>query len=434
MTYPEALHYLDSFINYEKQDRYDYKDSFRLDRMKKLVRLLGDPQAGINSIHIAGTKGKGSTCAIVYSILRSAGFRVGLYTSPHLVSFCERIRIDDSLISEDDVGRLLDKVRPAVDGMGSDRPTFFEVYTALACLYFNEQKVDFAVYEVGLGGRLDATNVVEPLVCAITPISYEHMDKLGNTLGEIASEKAGIIKDGSICVIAPQEKESAEAIGRICRERKARAIFVGRDIRFKELAADDRREVFSVSGLSEEYPSLEMGLLGPHQVANAATAIGIVEALGFHNITIRPDAIKKGVALAEWAGRLEIMRRSPLIILDGAQNRSSAKALASAIKRSFKYKELILVLGVSKDKDIKGITGELFPISSRVILTKSKIAERAMEPSRIKELAGPADAIMTSDVSDALKKAVSMAGPDDMVLVTGSLFVVGEARELLISK
>lgn len=433
MTYPEALRYLDSFINYEKKDGYDYRESFKLERMAKICSLLGDPQEDINSIHIAGTKGKGSTCAMVHSILRSAGFRVGLYTSPHLISFTERIKINDTFISENDVARFLEKVKDIIEKMRGERPSFFEVYTALAYLYFKEKKTDFVVYEVGMGGRLDATNVITPLVTAITPISYEHMDKLGRSLRAIAAEKAGIIKNNTVCVVAPQKREALEAIERIAKKKNARLIKVGKDISFKELASNNELETFTISGLADEYPRLKMRLLGSHQVMNAATAIGIVESLGLSGITVTAEAIRKGIASAEWPGRLEIVGRKPYVILDGAQNRASAQALAEAIKKIFRYKKLILVLGVSKDKDIKGILAELLPISDSIILTKAKIVDRAMDPDKIKKLikSRTKDVILTSSVREAMKKAKAEAGPKDLILITGSLFVVGEARKII---
>ncbi|MDO8535402.1 MAG: Mur ligase family protein, partial [Candidatus Omnitrophota bacterium] len=199
MTYREALKYLDSFINYEQIGSYDYKASLKLERMKRFVSLLGDPQKNTRCVHVAGSKGKGSTAVYLYSILRQAGFNTGLYTSPHLITFRERIRINDELISEEDLSRILTNIKETIEShMKDEMPTFFEVYTAIAYLYFKEKNVDFAVYEVGLGGRLDATNVIEPLACAITPISYEHTDKLGHTLSEIAAEKCGIIKDNAV--------------------------------------------------------------------------------------------------------------------------------------------------------------------------------------------------------------------------------------------
>jgi len=430
MTYQEALNYLDSFINYEKRSDYSYNASIKLDRMQRLSALLGDPHRNIKSVHIAGSKGKGSTAAFTYSILKKANFRTGLYTSPHLESFRERIRIDDVLISEEDIGRLMDRVKDAVDRMKDDEPTFFEVYTALAFLYFEEKKVDFAVYEVGLGGRLDATNIIEPLVSAVTPISYEHTDKLGDTLTKIASEKCGIVKENGICVSAPQEKEALEAIKKICNERKSRLIVVGEDIKFKELKKSQEKEVFNVSGKFGEYALLETRLLGYHQVVNATVAVGIVEALRYRGIQIPPDCIRRGIEDARWDGRLEVIGKRPLIVVDGAQNKASARALAGAVRKLFRYEKLILVLGVSKDKDIKGILEELVPLSGSIVLTKSNVVQRALEPSVIREMipGRGKDIFLTQNVKEALETASGIAKEGDLILITGSLFVVGEAR------
>ena len=442
MTYQEALQYLGSFINYEKKDSYDYKKSFKLDRMKRLASGLGNPQEDLKSIHIAGSKGKGSTCAFTHSILKEAGFKVGLYTSPHLVSFRERIRINDCLISENDIARLLERIKEILVHFKDDPPSFFEVYTALAYLYFKENKVDFAIYETGLGGRLDATNIIRPLVSAVTPISYEHTDKLGSTLAGIAAEKGGIIKNNSICISAPQEAEAIEVIEKICVDKKTRLIRVGKDIFFEELKADDEKEVFNVFGIFTEYPMLKTRLLGRHQVVNSATAVGVIEALRFSGITIPIEAVRRGIESARWPGRLEIVGRSPLVVLDGAHNPASSGVLADSIRRIFKYKKLILILGASKDKDIKGMLDELLPISDSVILTKSKIVARALEPVRIRELIGQnlmgikrggrKGVFLTSGIQEAVSKAKNMAKPEDLILVTGSLFLVGEAREIYV--
>lgn len=435
MTYQEATGYLNSFINYERLDDYDYKRCFKLDRMRKFASLLENPQMGIRSIHIAGTKGKGSTAAILHSILKEAGFKVGLYTSPHLESFRERIRINDELISEEELSMLLEDIKTAVDEIkGDDPPSFFEVYTALAYLYFKDKRVDFAIYETGLGGRLDATNIIEPLVSAITPMSYEHTQKLGDTLEEIALEKAGIIKDDAVCVSAPQEEEALKIIERICKEKRNRLILVGREILFEELGSSEDREVFNIFGLFGEYPILEMMLLGSHQVVNAATAIGIIEALRFYGLMIPSTSIRDGLRNAKWEGRLEIVSRDPYVILDGAQNRASANALAKAVKKIFKFRNLILVLGVSKDKDVQGILEELIPMSDSIILTKSKIQERALEPAKIKGLIAKEDVMISSNVEEAILLARSKAGPSDLVLITGSLFIVGEALSHLRSE
>ena len=435
MTYREALKYLDSFINFEKSDGYNYKTSFKLERMKRLAALLGNPQRSISSIHIAGSKGKGSTASYVHSILGSAGFKTGLYTSPHLVSFRERIRIGNELISEGDLARIMGQIKIAIESsMESERPTFFEIYTALAYVYFKDKGVDFAVYEVGIGGRLDATNLVEPLVSAITPLSYEHTDKLGNTLEEIAMEKCGIIKRGSICVSAPQEKPVLNVIEGVCKDKKVRLILVGRDIKFKELASDENSNTFSVSGPSREYKGLKTSLIGPHQMVNAATAIGIIEALGLQNVAVPDAAVQNGIRDARWPGRLEVVGRKPFVLLDGAHNKASARILAEAVKKIFKYKRLILVLGVSKDKDVKGVLGELLPESGAVILTKSKVLNRALDPMMIKEEIlnmrhSVKEIILTCDTDEALNRALSIASPEDLVLITGSLFIVGEVKE-----
>ena len=430
MTYPEALQYLNSFINYEKKSDYEYKKSFKLEKMCALTEALGLPQEGIKSIHIAGTKGKGSTAAITQSILKNAGLKVGLYTSPHLVSFRERIRINDSLISEDETCRILERIRQAVEGMKDGDFSFFEIYTALAFLYFKEKKLDFAIYETGLGGRLDATNVVRPLVSVITPISYEHTMLLGNTLKDIAAEKAGIIKPNSICISGPQEREALDVIEDACERLGNRLVLVGRDILFEELSSNDEKEIFNVFGLATEYPMLESSLLGTHQVVNTAAAIGIIDSLRFHGIAISQDAVRRGVKEARWDGRLEIVSKRPYVILDGAQNRASANALARAIKKIFKYKKLILVLGVSKDKDIEGILKEMLSLKPEVVLTKSKVAERALEPRTIRKLIPRRNPILTSTVEAALNEARARADAHDLILVTGSLFVVGEAKEI----
>jgi dihydrofolate synthase/folylpolyglutamate synthase len=432
MTYSEALRYLESFINYEKIDGYNYRSSLKLERMKRFASLLGDPQKFTKSVHIAGTKGKGSTATYIHSILKNAGFKTGLYTSPHLVDFRERIRINDTLISEEELSSALGRIKDVVEEhMSEDRPSFFEVYTALAYLYFKEKKCDIVVYEVGLGGRLDATNIIEPLVSAITPLSYEHTDKLGGTLSQIAAEKCGIIKSGSICVSAPQEQEALKVVEDTCKARSTRLMLVGRDIRFEEVCFTEAEQVFSVTGVLGEHPLLKSRLIGAHQMVNAATAIGIAEGLTMRGVRIFPDSVRAGIEEAFWPGRLEVVKKGPYIILDGAQNKASAEVLTNAVKKFFKYKKLILVLGVSKDKDIKGIMDTLAPISDSVVLTRSRLLARAMDPERIKDHTSLSNALVTSNVDDAIREASSMAGKDDMILVTGSLFVVGEARQSL---
>ncbi|MBU0709709.1 MAG: bifunctional folylpolyglutamate synthase/dihydrofolate synthase, partial [Candidatus Omnitrophica bacterium] len=372
MTYPQAIQYLESFVDYERLTEYPYKQSFRLERIRGLLNSIDNPQNSLRCIHIAGTKGKGSTSAFVTYILREAGYRVGLYTSPHLSGFRERIRIIqprtqnlepktcfEGMILEEELADLVERFKPAIDKYSDITKygplSFFEVYTVLAFVYFKEQNVDFAVLETGLGGRLDATNTVNPYICAITPISLEHRQLLGDSLGEIAGEKAGIIKPNAIVVSAPQETEVLEVIRDRCKEMKAKLFEVGKDI-FYEKQTDG----FSVLGAFGEYPGLAITLLGKHQIVNATLAVGIIEALRFYGIILDAYSIRQGLYHTLWPGRCEVISREPFVVLDGAQNLASAKALKEAIRENFsaeggsasggRYKKLILVLGISKDK------------------------------------------------------------------------------------
>lgn len=407
------------------------------------MTTINNPQDALRCIHVAGTKGKGSTCAFITYILRQAGFKVGLYTSPHLSDFRERIRIlsgnrmqgdFEGMIPKKELARLVQRLKPAIEEFNlcsKDGPlSFFEVYTALALVYFKEKKADFAVLETGLGGRLDATNAVKPLVCAITPISYEHTQKLGNSLREIATEKAGIIKcqvSGVRCqrlavISAPQEKEAIEVIRNKCKEADAKLYEVGKDIVYQKT-----NRGFDVKGIFREYPNLKTRLAGAHQLTNAAVAIGAVEALKFYNLKAGIDSIRQGIYDTVWPGRCEIVSRRPLIVLDGAQNIASSITLKKTIKEEFRYKRLILVLGISNDKDIKGVCNELYDLADEIVLTKAD-NPRATQPEILAKYFDGKQIHITDDVSQAAKKARLIAKKEDLVLVTGSLFVVGEFR------
>ncbi|MFH1655226.1 MAG: folylpolyglutamate synthase/dihydrofolate synthase family protein [Candidatus Omnitrophota bacterium] len=444
MTFQEAQGYLNSFIDYEKLTDFSYQQSFKVERIKKLLSILDNPQEKIKFIHIAGTKGKGSTCAFIAYILRRAGFKTGLYTSPHLGSFRERIRILSSennfedkdfegSISEPDICKYVEKLKIAIEKFiqqnKNEELSFFEVYTALALLYFKEKNVDFAVLETGIGGRLDATNVVDALVCGITPISFEHTQRLGKTLTAIAKEKAGIIKNkNQIVVSASQPEEALNVIKERCKEFDAKLYLLNKDIFFEEISSDINGQVFNCFDSFSEYTYLRTGLLGNHQLINAATAIGIVDSLRLHSIIVSADAIKKGLDDTIWPGRFEIINRNSFVILDGAQNIASAKELKETINKYFGSKKVILVLGISQDKDIKGICKELEPISKTIILTKAD-HPRALVPEKMKEFFGKNKEIkMTSSVKEALELSKSIQEKTDIILVTGSLFVVGEAR------
>jgi len=451
MTYPEAIRYLDSLINYEKIPAYPYKESLKLERVKGFLKTIGNPQHGLRHIHIAGTKGKGSTSAFIAYILREAGYRTGLYTSPHLYDFRERIRIlstqrpsapapqlkeeFEGMISKNELADLVIRLRPAIEKYNKNSKygplSFFEAYTCLAFIYFKEKEVDFAVLETGLGGRLDATNTAFSLVSAITPISYEHTQKLGNSLREIATEKAGIIKVRPfarspvrplIIISAPQEKEAEGVIINRCQEAGAKLYEVGKDITYKKI-----KDGFKVKGIFGEYLNLKINLLGEHQLVNATVAVAAVEALRNYDINVNIDSVRRGLYNTVWPGRCEIISKNPAVVLDGAQNIASAKALKETVKRNFKYRKLILVLGISKDKDIKGVCSQLYDLADTVILTKAN-NPRATEPKALTEYFNDKKQHITNNVQEALSLVEKETGKEDLALVTGSLFVVGEFR------
>ena len=444
MTYAEALRYLESFADYEKIPSYKYSDAVKLSRMEALLDGLGNPQRNFKSIHIAGTKGKGSTCAFVYSILKDSGRKVGLYTSPHLIDFKERIRIsfpkemipEERGIEEAEVATLVARIKSFLDKFTSaskfGSPSFFEVYTALAFLFFSIKKVDIAVVEVGMGGRLDATNVVNPLVVGVTPISFDHTDKLGMTLEAIAKEKCGIIKNNCVVVASEQNATVMNYIRKAAIDKNARLYEVGKDIFYEPLTANPEGQTFNVRGIFGDYALLTTPLLGRHQIVNAACAIGIIEALRSKDILICSHDITNGIRSVDWPGRLQVVGRSPWIILDGAQNEASARALKEAISDVFSYKDLILVFGVSTDKDIEGIGGNLFPFADKIFFTRSN-TKRAAAPEALKKRFPDHEKKikLTFNVKEAVELARRQAKPDDLILVTGSLFVVGETLDFL---
>jgi dihydrofolate synthase/folylpolyglutamate synthase len=442
MIYSEVLSYLDSLINYEKNTKYSYQKDLKLARIKGLLLLLGNPQDSLRIIHIAGTKGKGSTCAFVAYILRESGFSVGLYTSPHLNDFRERIRIlrpvvlrsqrmsenFEGMISKAALLNLVKELKPVIHKYNRQSEygtlTFFEVYTALAFLYFKRKQIDFVVLETGLGGRLDATNVANSFVCGITPISLEHVQILGDTLSKIASEKTGIIKKNKAIVIsASQPKQVQRIIFNRCKKFQAKLYKVGKEIKYFNFKRN-----LVIKGLKNNYKNLRLSLLGEHQAANAALAVGLVEGLSFYGFNFKTSAIRRGVHNTVWPGRCEVVGRDPLVILDGAQNLASALALRLTIENNFQYRKLILVLGISSDKDISGICKTLSPLADYVILTRAATS-RATDPAKLAEYF-KRKLYLTQSVKEARFLAKSLTGKNDLILVTGSLFVVGEFKDV----
>jgi dihydrofolate synthase/folylpolyglutamate synthase len=438
MTYSEAVSYLESLIDYERTPAGAAAARvWNLDRMREMAHAVGDPHLELRCLHIAGTKGKGSTAAMAEAILRAAGHHTGLYSSPHLVSFRERITADGAMIGEDEVVSLVEEVAPVIDSLRNGPlgpPSFFEAYTLLAFLHFVRRGVELAIIEVGLGGRLDATNVVSPLACGLTRIGLDHTLELGETLAEVAREKAGIIKDGVSVISAPQSPEALEVFQEVCLERRAQLFVVGDEPgpTVSVTSSDRERQTFTVRGMRGTYGDLTCPLLGAHQAENAAVAVGLVELLAGHDIEIGEDAVREGIDSVEWPGRFQIVSRRPYVILDGAHDELGAAALAESIESLFPGARVILVLGVGGDKDAAAIARPLCPLADDVIATASS-SPRSLDAYELQRavfsLCRRTSAF--TPVSLAVREAIGRARSRDVVLITGSLYVVGEAMQAL---
>ncbi len=434
LSYEDALDYLYSLINYEihRPERYT-PEVVSLERPRALMQALGNPQETYPIIHVTGTKGKGSVSAMCASVLQAAGLRVGLYSSPHLQDFRERFRINGELIDPAVMADLVERVRPVVERFPN--LTWFEVTTAIAFLYFAEAKVDIAVIEVGLGGRLDATNIVQkPLVATITSLSYDHMQLLGNTLTEIAYEKGGIIKPGVPVVSAPQVDEARQKLESIAAERSAPLTLVGREYTYKPQKADEYGQWFTITPPSGTPQLHWTPLLGEHQIVNAAVALATLQHVRAAGISISDEAIHAGFRLVNWPGRLEVIRRSPWLVLDVAHNAASAEKLRDALKSIFPGERIILVFGAFTDKDVSGMFRALLPITSRLILmqTDSPRASKIEDLTRLANeahFAGPIESYLTA--REAITRAQALIGSDDLICVTGSLSMVGDVRTIL---
>lgn len=432
MTYSEALAYLYGFIDYEKIADYTYdRRSMNLDREAALLDSLGNPHRALHCIHIAGSKGKGSTAAMADSMLRALGHRVGLYTSPHLVDFRERIRVDGRPIAEEELCEGVQALMSPVEEVRKDPAlgeiTFWELWTAIAFRHIARQSVDFAVIEVGLGGRLDATNVISPAVTAITTLGLEHTDKLGATLAEIAGEKAGIIKQGVPVVAAPLEEEARAVVRCVAAERNAPLIEVGHDVLFGRVGGSLAGEVLSVTGPYGRHPSLEIPLVGEHQTINAATAVTVVDLCCPGDAPGREQAIRRGLKSTVWPGRFQVVQGQPTVVLDGAHTPQSAACLRETVLRFFPGKRVILVFGMNADKQMGATWNELAPIVDVAVLTRAD-SPRAAAPDALRAAIGATDRALHAapDCPSALALARSLAHPNDLIVATGSLYVVGE--------
>jgi dihydrofolate synthase/folylpolyglutamate synthase len=425
----KALDYLYSFIDYGVKRSYRYSpEVFDLGRVQALLASLGDPQRMFRSIHIAGTKGKGSVAAMIESCLRAAGYRTGLYTSPHLIEFTERIQVDGKSISDEKLVELIEKLKPHVETV--PEISTYELTTALGFMYFAEQQVDCAVVEVGLGGRLDATNVLEPMVSVITSLSYDHMHLLGGSLSDIAREKAGIIKPGIPVVLAPQQFEADGIVRAIAAERGAPVLQVNRDWHYSAESRNLTGQTFNVwqSGNAAESQQLWIPLLGYHQVQNGAVAYVAINQANSRGLPVDLDAVEQGLTSVYWPGRFQVLSDRPAIVLDSAHNRDSALKLRIALDDYFPGRPVTMVFGASSDKDLRGIFLELSPRVSRLILTQSD-HPRSEAPELLAKMARSfgMDSEIITPVSLAMQRAVHEAHEDAVVVGTGSLFVVGSA-------
>jgi dihydrofolate synthase / folylpolyglutamate synthase len=437
LTFADALSYLDSFVNYERQPGVSYtRESFDLTEFERFLARLDNPHRRLKTVVVAGTKGKGSTAAMIASIAQAAGLKAGLYTSPHLCSVRERIRVDGDIVSEETFAALVSELMPHIEaaGMAGVRRyrTFFEILTAMALVHFQRMEVELAVLEVGLGGRLDATNVATPLVSVLTSISLDHTEVLGDTIPKIAREKAGIIKPHGLAVVAPQRLEALTVIRAVCEAQHARLHDVAAEWCWQPLSYSWERSVFDLHGEARSYPALEIPLAGPHQILNAATAIATAEQLREQGLPISPESIRQGAKQVHWEGRLETVSRQPWVVLDGAHNRDSACCLREALMSCFQYRRLILVLGISANKNLAGIIEELTPLATLTVATRAMVP-RAAPPQRVATLAAKWSdhIIVEEDTQRALAQAIAETQPDDLLLVTGSLYLVGDAKRLL---
>ena len=417
-------------MNFEEATRWLYgfqKFGIKLglDRIGHIAKELGNPQDSYKSIHVGGTNGKGSVCKFLEGILVESGYTVGVYTSPHLQRINERITINKKEIFDDELISLVEKVKPIVEEMikNGENPTFFEVFTAIAFYYFSEKKVDIVIIEVGLGGRFDATNILNPLVSVITNVSLEHQNVLGKTIEKIAFEKAGIIKD-SVPVVTAADGKALEVIKTQAEEKNSSVVLI-KD-RFKRI----EKQNFLVNGSLKDY-KVQTKLVGSFQGENIALAIGAVETLQINGMFISEGSIKKGITKTKNIGRMEIVGTNPFIILDGAHNPAGMKHLSETLKNDFDYERLILVLGILSDKNVEEMLEIIVPLADEIIVTKSQ-NKRAAKPSDLKDMIEEIDSgkhvFVKEEIKDAIEHAKSVAGKKDLICICGSLFTVGEAR------
>jgi len=437
LTYDEALAYLAQFINYEARQPVSYvPEHFNVQDFAAFLQTLGSPHLAFPSVHIAGSKGKGSTAALVASMLSQAGLRTGLFTSPHLVTIRERVQIDRQLISREEFAALVSELQIRVDETVLTHQrrfrTFFELTTALAFLYFARHQVDIAVVEVGLGGRLDTTNVLTPQVAVLTPIGLEHTRLLGDTLSAIAGEKAGIIKPHSCVVSAPQAPEVVEVFARRCQDQDATLLLAARDFQWHVDMATCHGNRLHFDGCGQHLQDLHLPLLGRHQATNAAVAVAVVSQLQQQGWPITQEHIRQGLAHVRWEGRMEVLSRAPWVLLDGAHTVEAAVCLRQALAELFPRQRVSFVLSLSRDKRIADMIATLAPVAHAVIVTHFD-SPRSCDPHFLVELVRQHGVTVQiePDPVVALAQARRQAQAMDVICVTGSLSLVGAIKTRL---
>ncbi|MBC2398244.1 bifunctional folylpolyglutamate synthase/dihydrofolate synthase [Clostridium tetanomorphum] len=428
MNYNEAMAYIENTAK--------FGSNLGTERTEKILELLGNPHKQLKCIHIAGTNGKGSTTTMITKILMEAGFKVGMYTSPFIEEFEERMQINGENIPKCDLAKIVTKVSEAVERvieLGYEHPTEFEIITCAMFLYYYESKVDYAVIEVGLGGRMDSTNVITPLVSVITSISYDHMQILGDTLGKIAFEKGGIIKEKVPVVLYPQKKEAEEVIKKICEEKSSHLTLVSEDsVKYinKDLP-NEYYQNFTVKTENNEY-EVQLSLLGTHQILNCSVVLHTIDQLIKQGINIKKEHIYKALKEVKWAGRLEIMSKNPLVVLDGAHNIDGITNLKNSVERYFKYNKMVLILGILADKQVEDMVRTITPMAYKVIAVTPH-SYRAENSNILVEVIKKHNKNCESidDYEEAYKKALSYCNEDDLVLISGSLYMIGDMRKIV---
>ncbi|MFI4860210.1 MAG: bifunctional folylpolyglutamate synthase/dihydrofolate synthase [Phycisphaerales bacterium JB063] len=436
-NYTTGLKWLYEHVDYERLRLVKYNDdTFSLDRMRQLLELLGNPHEQIKCVQIAGTKGKGSTCAMTASMLESCGYTVGLYTSPHLIDLRERIAINGDMIGYADCADIFKQIAQVEKKLDAGPPTFFEIMTAAAFKYFAEQAVDIAVLETGLGGRLDCTTVVTPLVTAITAISLDHTHLLGDTLGAIAREKAGIFKPGVPALTIKQEDEVEAALEECADEMATPLEYTGKQVEFsyrfeanKELGPHTR---VCINTDTSKFEHLPVPLKGEHQAQNCGLALAILDKLKRHGFHFEEQKLIAGLAATHIPARMEQVHDQPRVIIDGAHNAASIQALIKSLGAHIQYDSLVMIFGCGQDKDVDGMLKQVALGADKVIFTRARLNPRAMEVPDLLHQFGEVSGKMAQaadNLTDALKLASRAVSREDLIIVTGSFYLAGEARK-----